>query len=195
MKVKVEIKAGRDWVKRGMLTTMGINPLNDFEKYHKAMHVQLTDATFESLLIGRHSPCDEFEIWVDAIVPERVHTHVVRHKELGKYVATSRPDIWYNIELNPYIPVRLLSLCIPAKRMIEICWDRLCFKAWKETIQLFEEIKKELCLIEPVFKPFLEPSCVWFGFCPQTSPGNACKYAISQKGIEARKNLIEKGRL
>ena len=84
MFVEVEIKSGRNWVARSMRSTMnalGVMGSN-----------RLSNKIFERLLVARHSPIEEYEVWVDAIVPERVHTHVVRHKELGKYVGTSRPD-------------------------------------------------------------------------------------------------------
>jgi hypothetical protein len=96
---------------------------------------ELSDKTFRDLLVGRHSPIEEYEIWVDAVVPERVMTHVTRHKEMSKYVATSRPDISYHKELEE--GQRVLSLKINAKRLIEISWARLCTCSWSETVALF----------------------------------------------------------
>ena len=145
MKLKVSVKSGREFVKRAMLSTMGITELSNPQKFEKAMKKPLSDNTWKQLLIGRHSPIEEYEIWVEAIVPERVHTHVIRHKELGKYVATSRPDISYQTPLNK--GERSLSLRINAKRLIEISWARLCSCAWCETSQMLFEIKKEKKLI------------------------------------------------
>lgn len=184
MLVNVEIKSGREWVKRGMLSTMGVTPLTDSVKFESAMSKVLAVATFESLLLGRHSPIEEFEVWIDAIVPERVHTHVVRHKELGKYVATSRPDISYMRPLED--GERSLSLRINAKRLIEISWQRRCFRAWKDTRKLFDMIEGLLIQKEPAFTKFLKPSCVWFGACVETHPDNKCEYYKTKKAMRER---------
>ena len=136
MHVEVFIKSGREWVRAGMRATMGkLFTENDINK-------KLTDNTFKGLLVGRHSPSEEFEFWINAVVPERVHTHVVRHKELGKYVATSRPDISYNVPVTD--GMRMLSLRINAKRLIEICWQRRCNASWNETKELFDNIAQEV---------------------------------------------------
>ena len=189
MEVIVSIKSGKEWVKRGMMATMGVTPLNDSEKFDSMIKNELSDSVFQSLLLGRHSPIEEYEIWVDAIVPERVHTHVVRHKELGKYVHSSRPDISYARPLKD--GERLLSLRINAKRLIEISWVRLCKRAWKETTDLFEAIEKELSIIEPVLERFLKPSCVWFGFCTEPPLSeNKCVYFNTDKCKNEREDLV-----
>ncbi len=187
----VEIKAGREWVKRGMLATMG-NTLITNENLHEDLKIVLSNATFESLLLGRHSPIEEYEIWVSTIVPERVHTHIVRHKELSKYVATSRPDISYMMEVeNGY---RVLDLKFNAKRLIEICWQRLCFRAWVDTIALMKSVKEAVIETESCFEKFLHPSCVWFGFCVETHPDNNCQYFNTHDCGKARKLLVSTGR-
>ena len=181
MHVEVFIKSGREWVRAGMRTTMGqILKEEDLGK-------TLTDNTFKSLLVGRHSPAEEFEIWVNAVVPERVHTHVVRHKELGKYVATSRPDISYNVPLED--GNRILALRINAKRLIEICWQRKCFASWKETRELFNAISDIVENLDEAFKGLLVPSCVWMGWCPEVN--NKCKYYTTPKYVKERKNLLD----
>lgn len=149
------IKSGKEWVKRAMFSTMGKDSQSNF----------LSDPTWRSLLVGRHSPIEEYELWIDCVVPERVMDHVVRHKEIGKYVATSRPDISYGKEIED--GMRKLSLCINAKRLIEISWQRLCSCAWSETIELFEEIKKQVTAIDPILGGVLAPSCAWFNNCPE----------------------------
>ena len=181
MHVEVFIKSGREWVRAGMRTTMG--ELLTEENLNKT----LTDKTFKSLLVGRHSPIEEFEVWVCAIVPERVRTHVVRHKELGKYVATSRPDIKYNI---PIIDgMRRLSLRFNAKRLIEICWQRRCFASWKDTRELFDDIAQIVEGLDPAFEGLLVPSCVWFGWCPETN--NKCKYYQTNACKTERNKLLK----
>ena len=183
MEVIVEIKSGKKWVKRAAWSTMG---------KHGEPKTELTDETFQSLLIGRHSPIEEYEIWVDAIVPERVHTHIVRHKETGKYIATSRPDISYMRPLED--GERYISLRINAKRLIEIMMVRKCNRSWMETRALFKMIALETTKLEPALKPFMVPSCVWYGFCNETHPDNECRYMDSPRyGVE-RKDLVSLGR-
>lgn len=153
----IEIIKGREWVKRAMRSTQG--------KFGST--TPLTDKTFLRLLIARHSVIEEFEIWIDAEVPERVHTHIVRHKEIGKYIATSRPDIANNTSIQNGI--RKLSLRINAKRLLEIMDQRLCEKAWKQTKDFFEEISCKLRTIDPVLSSVLVSPCIRLGFCPETS--------------------------
>lgn len=183
MEVNVEIKAGRSWVKRAMLSSMGV---------YGAVETALSNTVFQSLLLGRHSPIDEYEVWVDCIVPERVHTHVVRHKEIGKYVSTSRPDISYMKDVSD--GNRGLSLRIPGKRLIEIMMLRKCFRSWGETTQLFDIIAEQLTELDPALEPFMVPSCIWFGFCVETHPDNKCKYFTTRKAGRERRTLMDIGR-
>ena len=176
MNVSVQIKSGRDWVKRGMFATMG--KFGDVSK-------PLSDESFTALIVGRHSPIEEYEIWVDAVVPERVHTHVVRHKELGKYVATSRPDIAYGVEDG--VKMRPLSLRINAKRLLEVMELRLCACSWNETIELFKEIKRQVVALDSTLGNKLMPSCVWKGFCPERKD---CGYTRSPRFAIERDKLI-----
>ena len=175
MKVSVEIKSGREWVKRGMFASMGRQGMPK---------APLTDETLRDLLVAMHSPIEEYEVWVDAIVPERVHTHIVRHKEVGKYVATSRPDIWYHQAIED--GERMLSLRFNAKRLIEVMQKRLCLCSWSDTVSLFQEIRKQLVEVEPMFQDVLAPTCVWYGFCPEPKK---CGYNKSKQYEVLRKNL------
>jgi hypothetical protein len=180
MHIEVFIKSGREWVRAGMFTTMGkLLTEADLDK-------KLTDKTFRGLLVGRHSPIEEFEIWVNAVVPERVHTHVVRHKEVGKYVTTSRPDIPYNVPVTD--GMRMLSMRMNAKRLIEICWQRRCKASWKDTVELFDGIAEIVQNLDPAFNGLLVPSCVWMGWCPEVN--NKCQYFKTKSYNIQRTNLL-----
>jgi len=182
MNVNVEVKCGREFVKRAMLATMGITKLATPEEYRKRMKTELSNKTFTDLLKGLHSPIEEYEIWVDAIVPERVHTHVVRHKELGKYVATSRPDLKHVTELLD--GQRILSLRFNAKRLIEVCQRRLCKASWHETTELFSIIRKNIP--DDTLWSFLAPTCTWQGFCSERTE---CGWNKSGAYISSREFL------
>ena len=174
---KIEIIKGREWVKRAMYATQG--------KFCKA--TKLTDKTFLRLLVARHSVIEEFEIWVDAIVPERVHTHIVRHKEIGKYVSTSRPDISNSHPIEN--GMRKLSLRINAKRLLEIMDQRLCNKAWKETISLLTEICNAMNQIDSSLYKAVTIPCVRFGYCPETN--RTCGWIYSESFKKQREEWLE----
>jgi len=181
MHVELFLKSGREWVAAGMRQTMGIM-LTSTDNMRS-----ISTKTFKGLLVGRHSPIEEYEIWVVAIVPERVHTHVVRHKEVGKYVTTSRPDIEYHKPIKD--GERILALRFNAKRLIEICWQRECNASWKETIELFDAIAEKVESLDEAFTGLLTPSCVWFGWCPEVH--NKCKYYKTPNYKLKRLNLLE----
>lgn len=176
MKIEIKIKSGREWVAKAMHATQG----KDSDR--------MSDETFRGLLRACHSPVEEYQIWIDAEVPERVHTHIVRHEEIGKYVSTSRPDL---VKAGQGLAVptgwRKLSLCIDAKRLIEICRQRLCQKAWWETRIFFEGVAKAVEAEEPAFRGLLAPVCVWYGFCPEAfGSRRGCGFVETQYAHDVR---------
>jgi len=178
MRIDCEIKSDRKWVSRAMRATMGIQEEG----------VPISDARLRFLVRAGHSPAEEWEVWIDALVPERVHTHVVRHEEIGKYVATSRPDIAGEMFTDG---MRKLSLCINAKRLVEIMRIRLCGKAWWETRILFRGIAAKVIAIEPCFNGLLAPTCVWYGFCPEHCDARpTCGYMQKKHYKAERAKLI-----
>lgn len=168
--VGVEIITDRYWVKRAALKTRHLDPLTP----------GLSDKGFLGLLLGLHSPIQEFKIWVDLDnLAERVHTHLVRHRETGKYVATSRPDIEDELKAiknkladelgakKNQVSFRSMAWTINAERVIEIAKRRLCVRSWDETIQATLFIKDALEELEPVLASLMFPTCVWLGECPE----------------------------
>jgi len=180
MHVEIFLKSGREWVGAGMRQTMGemITSTEDMKT--------ITTKTFKGLLVGRHSPIEEYEVWVVCVVPERVHTHVVRHKEISKYVTTSRPDISYHKPIKN--DERILALRFNAKRLIEICWQRRCLASFVDTVKLFDAIADKVESLDPAFEGLLVPSCVWMGWCPEVN--NKCKYYKTKKHHAERTKLL-----
>ena len=160
MNVKVEIKGGYEqslqYIKKAMLITQGKKPINP----------DLSEITFKSLLLSGDSPAKEFEFWITIEgLSDRVHTHIVRHERIGKYVSSSRPDL-----TNSDDKTRKMIIKIDALRMIEIMKWRYCSgKVWKETKTLFEEIRRLIITQYPVFDGLFYPPCVYNGFCPMGS--------------------------
>lgn len=177
LRVEVIIKSDRTYVKKAMLATMGKKPKTK----------ELSDTLFKQMLIAGDSPCKEYEFWINCYdVPNRVHTHVVRHERTGKYVATSRPDLDGGSE-----DIRDFSLKIDALRLIEICRLRLCIgKVWKDTLDLFTLIRERVIEAESLFSTLLSPVCVWYGFCPMGK--KCCGYINSNRGLYLRNELVGK---
>ena len=180
MKIECQIKSDRRWVSRAMRSTMGLpehtNPISD--------------ELLRFLIRAGHSPAEEWEVWIDATVPERVHTHVVRHEEIGKYVATSRPDI---VGERPKDGMRKLSMRINAKRLVEIMRIRLCGKAWWETRLLFRAIAAKVIELEPCLDGLFAPTCVWYGFCPEHCEARpTCGYMDTENYGREREKIMGK---
>jgi len=177
--VEVKLLNGREEVKDSAWATMGV--LTD-------KRTPLTDETWEAMLIDTHSPVEEFRISVKALVHERVHTHLVRHKEIGKYVASWRPD---KGAIVPNDGKRPLKITMNAKRMVEVFRDRLCGESWEDTISLFEDIRDRLWGLDSVLPCYLSPKCNWLGFCPT---GKVCTKYLQERDffIEAEKRMINR---
>lgn len=169
MQVTVEIITGKENVYRAMLATMRLKP--------KQCN-QLKNESWFKMLRAKHSPIEEYRIWVDAIVPERVHTHIVRHKEIGKYVASSRPDLDTSTDISDGL--RSLSLSVNAKRLIEISEQRLCGDAWCETTEFIQAVIDNLP--DKILQKLCSPQCVRCGCCI----GKGCGYYNSNEYKTAR---------
>lgn len=171
MYVNIEIKSDKYWVYRAMLATQRKKPKPDGT---------LKDASWFHMLRDKHSCIEEFELWIDAIVPETVHKHIVRHKEIGKYVATSRPDLKHGTPLQE--GMRSLSLRINAKRMIEIAEQRRCEDSWSETVDFVNEIVKNIP--DKTLKAFCTPKCVRCNWCIGSAD---CGYILTDEFKKDRK--------
>ena len=163
-----EIVKGRKWVKKAELATQG----------KKMITPHFEDNRFLSQLYPTHSTIEQFEFWFDCVVTERVHTHIARHKEINKYVQTSRPDTSRN---KPRAPegYRYLALVINAKRLIEICLDRLCLASHIDTVNFMRKIKAEAVKLEPCMQYVLFAKCVWNDLC--TEINTDCGFCRSSK--------------
>lgn len=193
MKVYVStLDGGKKLVKRAMLATAGMTMLTDPDKLTEALAKELSKTTFQSLLLGRHSPINMYKVWIDIVAPERVHTHLIRHHKIEPFVATSRPDISYMVPLEN--GERCFSLVIDAKRLIEISWLRRCSRAWIDTREVFDKIEELLVAMEPAFEPFLKPSCIWMGMCPEPKLDNKCFYFKTPRAKHERRNLLKLSR-
>jgi hypothetical protein len=176
MNVKGFLKDGRRWVKMGALATQGKTIVSN----------EMSDDAFYGQLYPRHSTIEEFNMWFECITSKRAYTHIVRHKELGKYVNTSRPEL--RAKQRAPKGYKFLALRFNAKRLMEVCEDRLCFESHVDTIKLMNMIKTEAIKIDHCFKTLLYPRCVWYDFCPHIR--SDCKYHGSSKWNLERSELL-----
>lgn len=175
--VVCEVKSGIKWVKKAMLATMGLTSKNDF----------MTLSTFMGLVLPLHSPIEEMEFWFKCVVYEDTHVHIVRHKELGKYVCSSRKELkWAKPLVNG---MRKLDLRINLKRLIEVNWLRNCSGASVETKEFMKLITNSVIKIIPQLEVVLQPKCVWYGWCPESRVN--CFTYKNKRIKDAREKLIK----
>ena len=129
--VTVSQITGRKYVKRAMLSTQGINTIRDKDNASRHTKWRLSDKVLLPMLLDLHSPIEEMRFWIEVYATNRVIDHLVRHEEIGKYVASSRPDIDTTTDNSD--GMRYASFSINGKRLIEIMQQRLCNKARHET--------------------------------------------------------------
>jgi thymidylate synthase ThyX len=169
MQVKVAIQNGIEEavynVKKALYATLGI------EIKDKKLSVE----TILRLALSQDSPIQQLRIESFAVVPERVHTHFVRHGLTQHYVLGCRPD-----RPNDYALMlknkneRYMYSVIDFSTLMHIFRYRLCMKAWKDTREFFQLYKEQLAEIFPELAVLLQAVCVWYGFCPMTKQG--CTY-------------------
>lgn len=164
--VEVRMMTDKSEVKRAMLATQALKM-----KTH-----DMSDETYGVQLFGTHSTLEPyiFSITIDGC-DERVHTHIVRHSGIGKYVSTARADLSNRKTQGN----RFILLNIPAKNLIHIMEQRLCRSAWKDTIYIFSKIKELIVKLDPMLGQFLTPPCSKKDYCTEVRCG--CSYLGSPK--------------
>lgn len=179
MEIEVTELTGKEEIKRAMLATQGL----------KMVSPNLRDSVYEVQLLGRHSTLEGriFNILLTG-VSERVHTHIIRHEEIGKYVSTARPDWSDGSTQNS----RMILLRIPTNRLLEIMNQRLCGAAWLETRKVFYEIREKIGKIDSILYNYLVAPCVLQGRC--TEPRSYCGYITSTKYLEEKIYLDNKSK-
>lgn len=101
-------------------------------------------------------------------VPNFVHNHLVRHVHAQPYIRTMREDLTGvpNDEITRNTPNDGVYI-INAQEMIHISNQRLCYKAAKETREVWETVIDELAKIEPELAKMCVSSCISVGFCKE----------------------------
>lgn len=73
-----------------------------------------------------------------------------------------------------------LTMTVNLRELIHLCNLRRCVRSQSEIRNLFNEITKEVCRVEPKLKEFLVPSCEMLGFCKEH---NGCGRKPSLKDL------------
>ncbi len=160
----IEIRKLIDWDEAysSALLTQGKKPKNKYP----------SDKWIEKLIKSEHSPLRKvmYSI-VLRDIPSFVATHLVRYTTSQPYVSTSRSDITGKDDklTNRLTPVTM-ELFLNAQTIITISRQRLCYKASKETREIWVEVLKELKKIEPLLVKYSMPNCIYRNGCPEFTP-------------------------
>lgn len=162
MKITVEKVTDWDLVYKTALFTQGKVPKKQFPSQEWK----------RKTVIAQHSPLRTLQFLVTIEdVPSYIHGHLVRHIHMEKYIRTMREDLTgvINDEITRNTPNNGMYL-INAQEMIHISNARLCYKASKETREVWENVVEGLSKIEPELAQMCQPNCIKLGYCPEYQP-------------------------
>lgn len=143
----------------------------------KPLDKEPSDEFKRKLLLAEHSPIRLLEYdfgWED--IKQWVSVHLVRHHEgCEKFVHTQRSDRRdlngdYDVKSRDELPQGALNdmdMTCNAQAFINISRKRLCSCASKDTRIAWEQVIKELSVIDPVLAGKCVPECIYRGFCPE----------------------------
>ena len=179
MKIFVRELTTREDLRRAMKTCLASDVVNEEMK-------PLSKKATRKALIQRHGSLNKYIFHIQALAPERVHSHLRTHHLMNEFYqcSTSRPDLVDND--GSY---RVLDMYIPAKRLLEIFEVRACDCSWTETNEFFENLEWIILTQYPWFKNLLKPSCVYNGYCKEFK-SDTCHYWNTQF-VKDRKKLME----
>lgn len=137
-----------------------------------------------NLIKAEHSPlrCVQYMISMYDI-PYYTSVHFVRHVHAQPFCSTSRPDIDGNQlprEEQKKSDLVNLRLMISAEEILNISRKRLCYKAEKETRDVWVEVLCKLADIDPELVEACVPNCIYRGNCPEF---DCCGFIKSNKGL------------
>lgn len=143
----------------------------------KPLDKEPSDEFKRKLLLAEHSPIRLLEYdfgWED--IKQWVSVHLVRHHEgCEKFVHTQRSDRRdlnedYDVKSRDELPQGALNdmdMTCNAQAFINISRKRLCNCASKDTRIAWEQVIKELSVIDPILAEKCVPECIYRGFCPE----------------------------
>lgn len=172
------------------MTDIVIENLTDISAVARASNItqgwegdELTIPQWRRLLQAEHSPIYEYQLAITFYdVPYYVHVHNVRHSVgVRHYVRSQRPDSMNPVEYNrgkaPQDAPVHHRMCLNAGSLISIAQDRLCFKAWHVTQDLWWRVRQLLLESRDAYDQevgkAMMPKCIYRGYCPEP---NGCGF-------------------
>lgn len=166
--MKVEIlkhptEADWEWCKTCTLNTVGKKSVN-----------APTDEWKRKLIASEHSPLRELWFGIRMTIPYWVSVHFVRHHiGVNHYVQSQRNDRQDNYDRTKAPQGEMVShiMSINAQELIFMAHKRLCHQASPETMEVMEEICRQVIELNPEFEGHLEPLCSYRnGKCTEFYP-------------------------
>lgn len=131
---------------------------------------EITDTWKYQILRAQHSPIRTLMFTIRLTIPYFVSVHLVRHKiGIEHYVQSQRNDRQsnYDRELAPQNAMVSHIIDVNAEQLMFMAHRRLCGQADATTRFVMTQICKEVEKVNPEFKGFLVPMCVYRHECPE----------------------------
>lgn len=181
--MKIEIEKATDWKR--------VIDAAKFTQHEGRTDIEPSDAKKKKYLIAEHSPIRllEFDIRIYD-VPYSSVMHFVRHfMGVEKFVATSRPDITGKMisrhEQRKDDPTDV-QFSINAQAIINVSLRRNCYKAEKNTREIWEAVREKMKQVDPQVASVMVPNCVLRnGFCGEFKPCGYCFTKEFEKELES----------
>ena len=125
-----------------------------------------TDEWKRKLIASEHSPLRELWFGIKMTIPYWVSVHFVRHHiGCNHYVQSQRNDRQSEYDRAKAPQDELVShiMSINAQELVFMAHKRLCNQASPETRAVMQEIVDKVIEVNPEFKDFLVPLCVYRG--------------------------------
>ena len=126
----------------------------------------------KKLILSRHSPLRMIEFLIEGEAKGFVLNHIARHtyQSPKPFIGTAREDIT-GVKRPSDTAIRPFALYINADALIEMCEQRMCFKAHADTMMLVHEIITNVSYVEPLLAEVLKfTPCEKTGICREFTP-------------------------
>lgn len=147
---------------------------------HKKLKTMPSEAWKTMILTAEHSPIRCGYVFLDIRnCPSYVIGHLVRHFNGSiPFVASLRDDRFETDETPDRNTLNDVRLCINFQGFINISRKRLCKKADKNTVYVWQKVKEEVMKYEPELATRMVKECVYRGFCPEMK---SCMYFTTEE--------------
>lgn len=208
--MKVKVKQDTKWERalNAARRTVGKKPLS---KDPSAEWKRMT-------LMAEHSPIKlvEYTIMFEDL-RQWVGVHLLRHEHTLPFIHTQRVDRRKDIESLTDKVMGIISddikagpdfnrrdylfqgevndqdFVVNAQTLINISRKRLCSCASKETRFAWRAVKEAIREVDPIIADFMQPNCIYRGFCPEMESCGLWKTEKFAKRLKDYRNLIGRG--